>query len=79
MRPLALVTSSKLDGTLEGISHPEDAEAGLGDGGVERGRDAERQDHARVQRIDDAVVPEAGGAVIRAALRLVLLPDRRGE
>ncbi len=37
-------------------------------------------EHApRVERIDDAVVPQAGGRVVGAALVLVLREDRRLE
>src|SRR5262249_42188548 len=38
-------------------SHPEDAELGGADGLVHGGREAERKRHARVDRIEDAVVP----------------------
>ena len=42
-------------------SHPEDAEARLRDRRVERGGDAQGEDPPRVERIDDAVVPQPGG------------------
>src|SRR5260221_5168078 len=40
-------------------SHPKDSEFGLPDRRVEAGRDGERQQAAGVERIDDAVVPQA--------------------
>src|SRR5207245_3367585 len=45
--------------------HPEDAVADVFDGRVSRCREPEREDRARVQRIDDAVVPKARGRVVR--------------
>src|SRR3712207_5142902 len=57
------------------ISHPEHAERGGLDRRVERGRDAEREHAAGIDRIDHAVVPEPGGGVIRMPLRFVLLAD----
>ena len=60
--------------------HPEDAEGRLGNRRVQRGRDAEREHAARVERVDDAVVPQARGRVVRVALLLVLRADlRRGR
>ena len=55
-------------------SHPEKAEGGLRQRGA--GDDVERQsqDGAGVRGVDHAVVPEAGGGVVGAALVLVLLP-----
>ena len=55
-------------------SHPEEAEGGLRQRGA--GDDVERQsqDGAGVRGVDHAVVPEAGGGVVGAALVLVLLP-----
>ena len=64
---------------IEMASHPEDAEAGLRDRRVEGGLDAERQDPARVERIDDAVVPQPRRREVRRALALVRLEDRRLE
>src|SRR6478736_3002545 len=57
-------------------SHPEQAEGGLRQRGA--GDDVERQsqDGAGVRGVDHAVVPEAGGGVIGAALVLVLGLDR---
>ena len=49
--------------------HPEDAEARLRDRRVERGLDAHRQDAPRVERVDDAVVPEPGRGEVRASPR----------
>jgi hypothetical protein len=59
--------------------HPEHAEVGALDRGVERGGQAERQDRAGLRRIDDAVVPQAGACIVRVALALVLSTDRRLE
>src|SRR5207253_2017879 len=59
------------------ISHSKDAESCVRDRRVERGAEAEREVHAGVDRVDDAVVPEAGGAVVGAAFALVLLKGRR--
>jgi len=42
-------------------SHPEETELRLGDRGVERGGESQRERHARVHRVDDPVVPEARG------------------
>src|SRR5215472_3460850 len=53
--------------------HPEYAEPGLLLWRIHCGRDAETQNHPCVQRIDDAVVPQPGGAVISAALLCVLV------
>ncbi len=52
-------------------SHAKDAERALGHRRVRRGREAEREHAARVERVDDAVVPEPRGRVVRVALRLV--------
>src|SRR5947209_13855123 len=57
-------------------SHPEDAVVRLGNGGVVGGGDGQRQREAGVARVDDAVVPQAGGRVIGVALAVVLVPDR---
>src|SRR5918996_935087 len=59
--------------------HPEHAEVGALDRRVERGGQAERQDGARLRRIDDAVVPQPGAGVIGVTLALVLVTDRRLE
>src|SRR5919202_4550037 len=53
------------------VSHPEDPEGRGGDVGVERGGQAERQHRARVDRVDDAVVPQPRGRVVRVTLGLV--------
>src|SRR4051794_9760056 len=60
-------------------SHPEHAELGWRDRGVEGSGDAEPQRHAGVGRIDDAVVPQPGAGVIGMALVFVLGADRRLE
>src|SRR5256885_9681954 len=57
-------------------SHPEDTEAGVLYRSVERRRDREAQQAARVRRIDDAVVPQPCAGVVGVALALVLLSDR---
>src|SRR5690348_11467042 len=57
------------------LSHAEDAERRLGDRRVERGREAEREDAPRVERVDDPVVPEPRGGVVRAPLAVVGLAD----
>jgi hypothetical protein len=59
--------------------HPEDAELRVRDRRIQRGTQAQRQHAARVGRVDDTVVPQAGGGEIRMALLLVLAPDRRLE
>src|SRR6476469_7229787 len=60
-------------------SHTEDAEARLRDGLFERQREPQRETAARVDRIDDAIVPQPRGGVVRIALLLVLRADRRLE
>src|SRR5471032_3584185 len=59
--------------------HPEDAELGVRDFGVERGRQAQAQHHAGVGRVDHAIVPQARGGVVRVALVFVLVLDRLFE
>src|SRR6185295_5526573 len=61
---------------LTSESHPEDAEARLRNGLFERQRQPQREAAARVDRIDDAIVPQPRGGVIRITLLLVLLADR---
>src|SRR4051794_27683992 len=56
-------------------SHAEDAPGGLLNEGVEGGGEAEAEDHARIFRGDDAIIPEAGGAVVGVALALVGVQD----
>src|SRR5690606_29032624 len=57
--------------------HPEHAVARRSlDRGVEAGRDAQSKHAPRVGRVDDAVVPQAGGGIPWAALGFVLLADR---
>src|SRR4051794_6383190 len=56
-------------------SHAKHAERRLRDRRVQRSRDAEREHASRVERVDDAVVPQARGRVVRVALRLVLRAD----
>ena len=50
-----------------------------GDLRVQRGGEPEPQHHARIDRVDHAVVPQACGGEVRAALGLVAVEDRRGE
>ena len=57
-------------------SHPPDAVAGLRDRGVRGHRERHAQHPPCLERVDDAVVPEPGGRVVRRALVLVLLADR---
>src|SRR5690606_19669390 len=60
--------------------HPEHAVARRSlDRGVDAGREAQSKHASRVGRVDDAVVPQAGGGVPGAALGFVLLADRRLE
>src|SRR5260221_9764783 len=56
--------------------HPKYAELRFFDRGVERGRDRQAQQAARVGRVDDAVVPQPRAGVVGVALGLVLLADR---
>src|ERR1700746_3383982 len=56
--------------------HAEDAEGLRIVRRVARHRAGERQCPARVPRIDDAVVPQTGGRIIRMPLALILLADR---
>src|SRR6478752_5561307 len=60
-------------------SHPEQAEGGLRQRGA--GNDVERQsqDGAGVRGVNHAVVPQAGGGIVRTALVLVLGLDGRLE
>src|SRR3954467_863928 len=61
-------------------SHPKDAVAGRRERRAVRGRRQAQTEHpAGVDRIDDAVVPEPSGRVVRRALLLVLRADRCGE
>src|SRR3990172_9692460 len=60
---------------MDSSLHSKDAERRLRDGPVETSRDAERDRLARVERVDDAVVPEARRRVVRVALVLVLRAD----
>src|SRR5262249_14564863 len=60
-------------------SHPEYAEARFLGRGLHRDREREPQHAARVRGIDHAVVPQARGGVVRVALALVLVADRRLE
>src|SRR5476649_536366 len=57
-------------------SHTKDAELGLADRLIHRRRQCQRQSHARVGRIEDAVVPQACRGVIRMALALELVAHR---
>src|SRR5207248_5337759 len=57
-------------------SHPEHAVRRLGNGGVVGGGDGQSQGEAGVERVDDAVVEEAGRRVVGVALAVVLVADR---
>src|SRR6185369_12367048 len=56
-------------------SHPKYAEPGFLDRRVERGGDGEAEQAPRVERVDDAVVPEARARVVGMPLALILLAD----
>src|SRR5882762_1065921 len=56
-------------------SHSEHAEDRLGDRRVQCRCETERENPARVERIDDAVVPEPRRGVVGVAFALVLLAD----
>src|SRR5580700_4113456 len=58
-----------------GASHPEDAVAGRLERGVGGRGQREPEDPAGAGRVDDPVVPQPGGRVVRVALVLVLLAD----
>jgi hypothetical protein len=49
-----------------GLSHPEDTELGLSDRRIEAGRDGQSQQAASVERIDDAVIPQARAGIVFA-------------
>src|SRR4051812_30944477 len=58
-------------------SHPEQPELrALRDRRVEAGAEGQAQHVPRLDRVDDAVVPQAGGGVVWVALVLVALADR---
>src|SRR3954447_20863023 len=59
--------------------HPEDAKLRRVDRCVIRDRKAEAEVRASVGGIDDAVVPEARGRVVRRTFRLVLLQHGIGD
>src|SRR3954449_11815433 len=60
-------------------SHPEDAVAELAQRRVGARGEGEPEHGAGLRGIGHTVVPEAGGGVVRVALVLVLLADRRLE
>ena len=60
-------------------SHPEDAELRRRGGAFQRSGEREPKHLSCLGRLDDAIVPQAGGAVVARALRLVLLEDGRLE
>src|SRR3546814_3642170 len=60
-------------------SHPEHAEACVRDRCVGGGGEAEPESAAGLRGIDDAVIPEPGGRVVRTALRVELYAGRRLE
>src|SRR3954452_11868023 len=60
-------------------SHPEDAVAEFAQRCVGARGEGETEHGAGLRGVDHAVVPEAGGGVVRVALVLVLLADRRLE
>src|SRR5256885_7975024 len=65
--------------SLRRESHAEDAVPHVLDRRMPGGSEPERKDSTRGERIDDAVIPEARGRVIRRSLRLVLLENARAE
>src|SRR3954470_22479517 len=60
-------------GTDPGHLHAENVERGLGNRSIHRRGEPEREHAPRVERIDDPVVPEPRGRVVRVALGLVLV------
>src|SRR4051794_41985945 len=58
-------------------SHPEDAVAELAQRRVGARGEGEPEHGAGLRGIDDAVVPEAGGGVVRVTLVIVMLTGRR--
>src|SRR5579872_7142692 len=59
--------------------HSEKSEFCRTDRSVERRRERKAEHPPTLRRIDDAVVPETGGSVIRTSLAFVLLADRPTE
>src|ERR1700687_1570353 len=59
--------------------HPKDAEARFLDGRIEARGECESEHATRIDGIDDTIVPEPRGGVIRVALALVLVANRRLE
>src|SRR5690606_37374700 len=55
--------------------NPQYADSGLLDRRVEGGLEREAEHHAAVPRVDDAIVPETGGAEVGLGLALVALAD----
>src|SRR5579883_2263903 len=79
MRPLWLCSTSTVsyvDIRIAPLLHAEDAEGSFRQRRVQRGRDTQGQHRARIAWIDDTIVPQAGCAIVRIALRLVLFQDR---
>src|SRR5688500_6665805 len=59
------------------MSHPEDAVGGIGErAGLCGDREPHAEHPAGVSGVDDAVVPQPGGGVVRRPLPLVLVEDR---
>src|SRR4051812_42626982 len=61
---------------IRAVSHPEYAKLRFRNRRVQRCAQSQPQHHARIGRIDHAVVPQACAGVIRMALLFILLPDR---
>src|SRR4051794_28067616 len=57
-------------------SHPKDAELRRGDRCVEACRQGECKHVACLCRIEDAIVPQSRGGVVRGSLQLVLVQNR---
>src|ERR1051326_8332546 len=77
---MTVLPRSKTNQVSRGIgSHSKDAETRLRDRRVVRDRQPEAEVAARVGGVDDAVVPEARGRVVRAPFALVLREHRIGD
>src|ERR1700731_133722 len=59
--------------------HPKDAVGRLAEGSVRTRAQCQGQNGARVEGIDDAVVPEPRGGIVRVALGLVALANGSAE
>src|SRR6266566_2017501 len=55
--------------------HPEYAKRGVGHWCIERGCNSQRKHGACIARINNAIIPETGGAIVGIALGLVLVEN----